>query len=84
MIALIEKCCKILDKGGFRSILITGLSKGFGCIGHELLIAELYAYGFDIEPLKFTDSYLTRKKQKLKIHSSFSKWSEVHIETSSL
>ena len=66
LIALIEKCCKILDKGSFRSILITDLSKSFDGIGHELLIAKMYAYSFDIKPLKFTDSYLTRKKQKLK------------------
>lgn len=61
-----------LDKGGFSGIVMTELSKTFDCIDHELLIAKMHAYGFDIESVKFIDSYLTRGKQRVKINSSFS------------
>ena len=61
-----------LDKGGFSGIVMTELSKTFDCIDHELLIAKMHAYSFDIESVKFIDSYLTRGKQRVKINSSFS------------
>ena len=60
-----------------RLLLIKDLAKAFDCIDHELLIAKMHAYGFDIKSLKFIDSYLARRKQRVKINSSFSKWSEV-------
>ena len=42
------------------------LSKAFDCIDHELLIAKMYAYHFDIKSLKSIDSYHTGRKQGVK------------------
>ena len=39
---------------------------------HELLIAKLNAYGFDIKSLNFILAYFTNRKQKPKTGSSFS------------
>ena len=35
------------------------LSKAFDCIRHDLLIAELHAYGFAHEALSFINDYFT-------------------------
>ena len=51
MIVLTEKWRKFLDKCGFSGFLMTDLSKAFDCIDHELLIAKMHAYGFDIKSL---------------------------------
>ena len=77
LIVLVEKCRQMLDKGGFSGILLTDLSKAFDCINHELLIAKLYAYGFDITSVRYIYSYLTNRKQRVKINSSFSEWSRI-------
>ena len=77
LIVLIEKCRQMLDKGGFSGILLTDLSKAFDCINHQLLIAKLYAYGFDISSVRYIHSYLTDRKQRVKINASFSEWSKI-------
>ena len=64
------------DKRGYAGILLTDLSKVFDCINHELLIATLHAYGFSLESL-IIQSYLINRIQRVKINSSFSKYSNV-------
>ena len=44
-ISLIEKWTKSVDNGGAFGALLTHLSKAFGCLPHDLLIAKLDAYG---------------------------------------
>ena len=70
----------VFEKNAVRNrlLLITDLAKTFDCIDHELLTAKLHAYGFDIKSLKFIDSYLAGRKQKVKTNASFSKWGEVY------
>ena len=51
--------------------------KAFDCIGHEVLIAKLHAYGFNIKSLELIHSYLHDRIQRVKINSSFSHWSNV-------
>ena len=66
-----------MDKRGFAGLLLTDLSKAFHCIDHELLIAKLHAYGFNVKSLEFIHSYLYDRIQRVKINSSFSHWSKV-------
>ena len=47
LINLIEKWKKSVDNGVAFGALLTDLSKAFDYLLHELLIAELDAYGFD-------------------------------------
>ena len=77
LLVLTEKCHKVLDKGRFAGLLLTDLSKVFDCIDHELLIAKLHAYGFNIKSLKLIHSYLHERLQIVKVNSSFSHWSNV-------
>ena len=77
LLVLIEKCRKILDKRGFAVLLLTDLRKAFDCIDHELLIAKLHAFGFNIKSLELIHNYLHDRIQRVKIHSSFSHWSNL-------
>ena len=52
------------------------LSKAFDCLNHELLIAKLNAYGFSRKALLFIQSYLDKRKQRVKVNGSYSEWKE--------
>ena len=69
---MVEKWKETLDKGGLGGLLLTDLSKTFGCIKHDLLIAKLTTYGFDSHSLNFVFSYFNKRQQKTKIHNSYS------------
>ena len=53
-----RKMGRSIDGGGQADALLTDLSKAFDCLGNELLIAKLYAYGFDAFSLYCVNSYL--------------------------
>ena len=54
--------------------LLKDLSKAYDCLPHDLLIAKLAAYGFGIDSLNLLHSYLSCRKQHVKIGSTFSDW----------
>ena len=68
---------KSLDKKENVGLLMMDLSKAFDCIPHNLLIAKLYAYGFDKHSLRLIHSYLKGRQQRVKINSEYSSWKEI-------
>ena len=76
-LTLIEKWKKSVGNGGAFCALLTDLSKAFDCLPHGLLIAKLDPYGFDKCSLKLIHSYLSNRKQKVKINDRYSLWSEI-------
>ena len=77
LLPLIENWRKSLDKGGYFGALLTDLSKAFDCLSHDLIIAKLHAYGFDIKSLKYIYSYLKGRWQKVKANGEYSTWLEI-------
>ena len=72
LLAMVENCKKALDQGNEYGALLTDLSKAFDCLPHDLIVAKLHAYGFSIESLKLINSYLTERKQRVKMNDQFS------------
>ena len=81
LIANFEKWKKNLDKRGECGALFVDLSKAFDCLQHDLLLAKLNAYGFDYKSLKLISSFLSNRKYRTKINSSFSEWKHLLIGT---
>ena len=77
LISLIEKWKKSVDNSGTFGALLTDLSEAFHCPPHELLIAKLDAYGFNKTSLKLIHSYLSNRKQRVKINDRYSSRSEI-------
>ena len=53
------------------------LIKSFWLSLHDLLIAKLPVYGFEIDLLKLIYSYLVVRKQRVKIDNKYSAWQEI-------
>ena len=77
LLSMLEKWKRAVDNGKVFGILLTDLSKTFDCLSHELLLAKLHAYGFSLSALRLIHSYLTNRKQRTKINSSYSSWEEI-------
>ena len=57
--------------------VLMDLPKAYDCIPHVLLIAKLSAYGIDSVGLLLISDYLSRRKQRTKIGSSYSSWHDI-------
>ena len=77
LLVMLEKFRSCLDNKGSCGVLLTDLSKAFDCLNHELLIAKLNSYGFDFKSLKLINSYLTDRKQRVRVNSIYSSWSNI-------
>ena len=74
LIAVLEKWNLGKDKSSSFGALLTDLSKVFGCLSYELLIAKLAAYGFRRSALKLIYTYLFDRKRRNKISIFYSLW----------
>ena len=72
LLVMLDKWKNAVDKGKQFGALLTDLSKTFDCLSHELLIAKLNAYDFDLPALKLIQSYLSNRKRRTKINSTYS------------
>ena len=77
LLALLEKWNQAVDTGQMFGTLLKDLSKAFDCLDHELLIAELNAYGFSLPALKLVHDYLSNRKQRTKVNRTYSSWLEI-------
>ena len=60
-----------------QGAILTDLSTAFNCLNHDLLIAKLYAYGFDKSALNFIYNYLKERKQRTEVNGTYSSWQEL-------
>ena len=77
LLVLVEKWRRALDKKQSAGLLTTDLSKAFDCIRHDLLIAKLHAYGVSIKSIRYIYDYLSNRKQRVRIKTSYSEWTDI-------
>ena len=53
------------------------LSKAFDCLPHDLILAKLSAYGLSVNACDFLNSYLSNRKQRVKLGQLHSSWSNI-------
>ena len=79
LLNFLQNCKNIIDKEGFAGAVFMDLSKAFDSMNHGLLIAKLHAYGLSIEALELIQNYLSNRKQRVKLNTTFSAWKETKV-----
>ena len=69
---LLQSWQEELDKSGFVGTILMDLSKAYDCLPHDLLVAKFEAYGIGKTDLNLIHNYLSNRKQRTKINSSYS------------
>ena len=70
----IENWKQALDNNEIVACILMDLSKAFDSIPHGLLIAKLHAYNFSNNSCEFLKSYLTNRRQRVKLGPARSTW----------
>ena len=73
-----------LSLEGFAGGVLIDLSKAFDKTNHPLLFAKLHAHGFSKQALAIICSYLSNRKQRMKINNAFSSWKDLILGVQSL
>ena len=76
-LSMLEKWKSAVDKGKYFGSLLTDFSKAFDCISHELILVKLHAYGLSLRALRLIHSYLTNRKQSIRLNGYYSSWEEI-------
>ena len=77
LLKLLQALQEELDKSVFVGTISMNLSKACDSLPHDILVAKFEAYGIDKNGLNLIHNYLTNRKQKTKISSSYSDWYDI-------
>lgn len=66
------------DRDEFTLLRLLDFSKAFDCVNHQLLCYKLeYYFGFNHVAVELVRSYLSSRKQRVKVGNVYSSWSDV-------
>ena len=74
---LLQQCHKELDNLGLVGTILMDLLKAHECLPHDLIIALFDVYSLSKSSLSLLLEYLTLRKQREKISSSYTVWNEI-------
>ena len=74
LLRLAEDWKKDLDKQQYVGAVLMDLSKAFDCLPQDLILAKLSAYGLSANACDFLNSYLSNRKQRVKVGQFCSSW----------
>ena len=77
ILKLLEDWKHALDKNHYVAAILMDLSKAFDCLPHDILLCKLSSYGLSDEAVKLMTSYLTDRKQQVKVGDKVSAWAEI-------
>ncbi len=78
LLEIMETWTSLLEDGGGIDVVYLDFRKAFDSVPHQRLLRKVKAHGIDGDLLKWVESFLTGRKQRVNIHGKFSSWADVH------
>ena len=78
LLRLLEDWHEALDKNQYVATVLMDLSKAFDCVPHDILLDKLSAYGISSHSVSLLKSYLSNRKQQIKVNRVLSSWADIH------
>ena len=78
LLRLLEDWKQTLDSNQYVAAILMNLPKAFDCLPHDILLCKLSAYGLTDDAVKLMSSYLSDRKQQIKIGTVVSSWSKIN------
>jgi hypothetical protein len=72
LLRLLEDWRNALEKNQYVAAVLMDLSKAFDCLPHDILLDKLSAYGMSTDSVSLLESYLSNRKQQIKINGILS------------
>ena len=77
LLKLVEDWKTALDSNQYVAAVLMDLSKAFDCLPHDILLCKLKCYGLSKTSIDLLTSYLSHRKQQIKVGSSVSSWAHI-------
>lgn len=74
LLQVLDKWTEILDDGGCLDVIYLDFAKAFDTVPHQRLILKLRSYGVTGKILRWIESFLTARKQRVNVRGSLSTW----------
>ena len=78
LLRLLEDWKYALDSNEYVASILMDLSKAFDCLPHNILLSKLSAYGLSEDSVLLLKSYLSDRKQQIKISIVVSSWANIN------
>ena len=78
LLNIIEDWKQAVDKNHYVAAVLMDLSKAFDCLPHDLLLLKLEAYGLSSSASSLISSYLSERKQCVKLGINFITWKDIY------
>ena len=79
MIQMYDSWVQAVDKGEFTGVCMLDMSAAFDVVDHDILLSKFKLYGFDENPLKWMENYLSGRTQAVYIDGSLSSFLSVDV-----
>jgi hypothetical protein len=77
LLSLLDEWTEALEQGGQIDVIYTDLEKAFDKVPHNQLLRKLKSYNLNDQIINWVKSFLTDRRQRVRISESFSKWEKV-------
>ncbi|CAM4558081.1 unnamed protein product [Caretta caretta] len=77
LIAFYDEISGSVDEGKAVDVLFLDFSKAFDTVSHSILVSKLRKYGLDECTIRWVESWLDCRAQRVVIHGSMSSWQPV-------